>query len=90
MADSAYKRGAESEIFWDYPKIKTFWKHIKEEIEKVLRTDILLDPLLFLLDKAPEYSFTIEQCYLILILLMTARKMITTNWMKPNPPAKVQ
>lgn len=37
-------------IFWVCPKIQTFWKNVKAEIEKILEIDIPLDPSLFLLE----------------------------------------
>lgn len=50
--------GDRTHTFWDYPKIQTFWKNIKGEMERILKLDIPLDPLLFLLDVLPHYQFT--------------------------------
>ena len=45
---------------------------------------------MFLLDVFPDHMLNAEQCYLLHVLLMIARKMITINWMKPNPPTVAQ
>ena len=55
------------------------------ELEKILAMDLPMDPLLFLLDVFPGHMFNTEQCYILHVLLMIVRKMITINWMKPNP-----
>lgn len=82
--------GDHTHIFWDCPKIQTFWKNIKGEMERILEKDIPLDPLLFLLDVLPDHWFTTDECYILHILLMTARKTITMNWMKLKPPTTVK
>ena len=82
--------GDHTHIFWDCPVIQTYWKGIKEELEKIFGTDIPLDPLFFLLEKTQEELFTKDQCYMLHILLMIAKKIITINWMKPSPPTIAQ
>ena len=82
--------GDHAHIFWDCPVIETFWKHIKEELDTVFRVDIPLDPLIFLLEKIPENLLSKDQYYMLHILLMTAKKMITVNWMQPCAPTKAQ
>lgn len=46
--------GDHTHVFWDCPKMRTFWKNIKQETEDILRTDLLMDPLLFLLHLYPK------------------------------------
>ena len=82
--------GDHTHVFWDCPKIRTFWKNIKEELEKILDKDLPLEPLFFLLDVFPDHLYTADQCYLLHVLLMIARKIITINWLKPNPPTIAQ
>lgn len=53
---------------------------------KILGLNIALDPLLFLLEIPLKQTFTTDQCYIIHILLMAAKKIITINWMKTDPP----
>lgn len=71
--------GDHTHIFWDCSKIQTFWKNVKEELEKLLSVDLPMDPLLFLLDVFPDHLLTSEQCYILHVLLMIARKTII-NW----------
>ena len=82
--------GDHTHIFWDCPKLQTFWKNVKEELEKILTVDLPMDSLLFLLDVFPDHLFTTEQCYILHNLLMIARKIVTINWMKPDPPMITQ
>ena len=82
--------GDHTHIFWDCPKIQAFWKNVKGELENILETHIPMDPLLFLLEVLPDHMLTTDQCYILHVLLMVARKIITINWMKPDPPTIVQ
>lgn len=66
-------------------KIRIFWKNVREEMGKILGLNIALDPLLFLLEIPLKQTFTTDQCYIIHILLMAAKKIITINWMKTEP-----
>lgn len=82
--------GDHAHIFWDCPAIQTFWKNIKEDLDTVFRVDIPLDPLIFMLEIIPENLLSKDQCYMLHILLMTAKKMITVNWMQTCTPTKAQ
>lgn len=77
--------GDQTHIFWDCPRNQTFWKTIKDMLGRALGVDIPCHPEIFLLDVFPEHV-TNDQRTLIHILLMIARKMITFNWIKPDPP----
>ena len=35
--------GDHTHIFWDCSKLQTFWKNIKEELEKILTVDLPMD-----------------------------------------------
>ena len=63
--------GEHTHIFWDCPKIQIIWKKIKAELEKM---DLPMDSLLFLLDVFPDHLLTTDQCYLLHVLLVIARK----------------
>ena len=82
--------GDHTHIFWDCPKIQPYWRDIKEELEKIIHIDIPFDPVFILLEKTTEQNFTKDQCYILHILLMIARKMITMCWMQPEPPTVAQ
>lgn len=77
--------GDHTHIFWDCPRLQHFWKAVKDTLEKILKGIIPSDPVIFLLDVFPDY-FTHDPCFLLHVLLMTARKMVTVNWMKPDTP----
>ena len=78
--------GDHTHIFWDCPKIKRFWENIKKISEDTLRIDLPMEPQVFILDLYPSDALSADQRYLLHILLMTARKTITMNWLKPQPP----
>lgn len=77
--------GDHTHIFSDCPQIQHFWKDVKDILEKILKVNLPWNPLIFLLDVFPKH-LTHDQSFLLHLLLMTARKMITVNWMKPDPP----
>ena len=82
--------GDHSHIFWDYPKMVSFWHGVKEEIDRIMGIDLPLNPSHFILDLVAEDVCNRNQKYLLHILLMTARKMVTLNWRKPQPPTLAQ
>lgn len=82
--------GDHTHIFWDCPKIQPYWRDIKTELEKILHMDIPFDPVFILLEKTTEQNFSKDLCYILHVLLMIARKMITMHWMQPEPPTVAQ
>lgn len=78
--------GDHSHIFWDCPVIQEFWKRVKEETDKILQVNSSLDPLIFLLGAIPQETYSSDQRYMLRILLLIAKKMITVNWKDPKPP----
>lgn len=82
--------GDHSHIFWDCPMMLPFWRGIHREIDKVLGTSLLFIPSQFLFDLTPEDMYTRDQKYLLHILLMIARKIVTINWRNPQPPTVAQ
>lgn len=82
--------GDHSHIFWDCPRILSFWIEIKKEIDTILGIKIALTPSQFLFDLVAEGRYDRDQKHLLHILLMTARKMVTIYWMNPQPPTIVQ
>jgi len=73
-------------IFWECPKIQVYWQGVKREIDKVLEGDIPMRPDFFLLDSFPPDLFSKSHLFVLHILLMAARKIITVNWMKVHVP----
>ncbi len=49
-----------------------------------------LDPLLFLLGVVPKETYNTDQRYILRILLLIAKKMITVNWKDVKPPTMTQ
>ncbi|KAF7655423.1 hypothetical protein LDENG_00056120 [Lucifuga dentata] len=83
--------GDYSHIFWDCQVLQVFWQDIKKEIGKILKIDIPLDPVFFfLLGEIHQDVLGKDQRYILRILLLVARKMITINWMKAFPPTQTQ
>lgn len=82
--------GDHSHIFWDCPKLVPFWRGVKAEIDRILGTDLPLNPRHFILDLYSEEVCNRNHMYLLHALLMAARKMVTLNWMKPQLPTLEQ
>ncbi len=83
------KVGDHTHIFWECPKIFTFWQGVKVEIMKILQIDLPFTPLFFLLEGIPQDLCSKNQRYILHIRLLSARKTII-NWMKPHPPTMAQ
>lgn len=81
--------GDQTHIFWDCPFIQCFWNDVKGIVENLLKINSSLDPSTFLLDIFPD-GLSHDQKFLLHLLLMTARKMITISWLKPEPPTVSQ
>jgi len=81
--------GDQAHIFWECPIIHNFWKGIKDILENLLKVNISFDSQTFLLDIFPE-NFSQDQAFLLHLLLMTVRKMITICWLQPEPPTVTQ
>lgn len=77
-------------FFWDCPVIQGFWKRVKEETGKILQVNSPLDPLIFPLGAIPKETYSSDQRYMLQILLLIAKKMITVNWKDPKPPTITQ
>ena len=78
--------GDHTHIFWDCPVLKTFWTGIQTEIHSILKVNLPLNPLYYILDLVPDGAMDKKKAHLVSILLLIARKMITICWLKPLPP----
>lgn len=78
--------GDTTHIFWDCPVIQGFWDKVRKEINSILEVDVTLEPMLFLLGAIPKDSYDPDQRYILRILLLIAKKMITVNWREVKPP----
>lgn len=93
MSDKCWRNcgliGDQTHIFWDCPNIYGFWKDVKGILEDLLKVNISFDSQTFLLDIFPD-NLSQDQSFLLHLLLMMARKMITICWLKPEPPTIAQ
>uniref|UniRef100_A0A3P8TVH1 Reverse transcriptase domain-containing protein n=1 Tax=Amphiprion percula TaxID=161767 RepID=A0A3P8TVH1_AMPPE len=80
------KIGDHTHIFWDCPKLKLFWEEIQAEIRSILGVDLALEPLFYIIGSIPKEAMDKKQAYLLHILLLVAKKMITVSWLSPLPP----
>ena len=78
--------GDTTHIFWDCPSIQGFWDDVKKEIDIILEIDITPEPMLFLLGAIPTDLYNTDQRYILRILLLVAKKMITVNWRDVKSP----
>ena len=84
------KIGDHTHIFWDCPVIEGFWKSVKEEIGNILEMTVPLEPMLFLLGAIPTDTYDSDQRYILRILLLIAKKIITVNWENAKSPTIIQ
>src|SRR4029434_304258 len=79
------KVGDHTHIFWDCPK-----KKIQREIKACFFIDIPLEPSHFILGILPDNLEENSQTKLLRALLIIANKVITSSWLKPQPPTITQ
>ena len=84
------KVGDHTHIFWDCPKLSEYWKKIQREIKTCLFIDIPLEPSHFILGILPDNLEENSQTKLLRALLLIANKVITSCWLKPQPPTITQ
>lgn len=80
------KIGDHTHIFWDCPVILDYWKKINEEIEIILKREVPSNTLFYLLGIIPANSFGADQRYILRILLLVAKKIVTLNWKNVKSP----
>ena len=82
------KIGDQTHIFWDCLKIKPYWMDIRKEIFIILGLDLPLTFSSYILGCIPtdNLNTTTDKVYILNVLLLIAKKMITISWKKPSPP----
>ena len=78
--------GDHTHVFLDCPKLKKYWEGIRKEIAVILKIDLPLDPKVYIIGVVPEGLANKQVVYILNILLLIARKIITLAWMRPLPP----
>lgn len=73
-------------IFWSCPKLNGFWESIFQTISKVFGVIFPRNPQIAILGVIPETVESRNHVYLLQILLASAKKAITSNWLKKDPP----
>lgn len=81
------KIGDHTHIFWDCPVISGYWKNIKEEIQKIMKREVPSNILFYLLGVVTVDSFSANQRYILHILLLIAKKMVTVSWKTVKTPS---
>lgn len=82
--------GDYTHIFWDCPKIVEFWKSVQKEISQILGVSLTWDPSICILGLIPETDMDRDTTSLLRILLLIAKKTITTSWRETQPPSIAQ
>ena len=72
-----------SHTLCDCPQLKLYWEGIGAELTNILQINIKKDPLIFVLGVLPHGFLCKERMYLLKILIMVAKKMITVSWWLP-------
>jgi hypothetical protein len=80
------KIGDHTHIYWDCPKVDQYWRDIQFEIKLIMGVDLPLEPDIFILGKTPGNTTSKNQAYLIWVLLLIAKKMITVLWRNVKTP----
>uniref|UniRef100_A0A3B3BVU9 Reverse transcriptase domain-containing protein n=1 Tax=Oryzias melastigma TaxID=30732 RepID=A0A3B3BVU9_ORYME len=79
--------GTYSHCVWFCPKISSYWKNILEDMEKIFRTELTLNPVSLLLGYSDiKHNSTFSRLYDI--LTYAARKNIFLSWISEKPPSK--
>lgn len=74
-----------SHVFWSCIKIRPYWESIVTEMEKILGYKILNDPQTLYLGLLTKDVVRGEDIYLIKVMLISSKKVITRNWLKSEP-----
>lgn len=84
--------GDHSHIFWDCQEIKTYWTNVRDEIFTILGIYIPLKLSIYILGciSTEELNTSRDKVYLVNVMLLIARKMITVSWKKTLPPTLKQ
>ena len=73
-------------VFWKCPLLDNFWREIFDLLDRIFVSQLPRNPLLAILGVIPETEMSKKKTYLLHILLTAARKAITLNWLKKDPP----
>ena len=82
--------GDHTHIFWDCPKLGNYWGGIRKELFSILNIDLPLTPQFYIIGVLPKGRWEKKKLYLLRVLILIARKMITLSWLKPLPPTVLQ
>lgn len=77
-------------IFWNCPKISTYWDDVWLEIKTILSYEIPKTNVVLYLGNLTHDNTQGEDMYLVKILLAASKKAITRLWYKPEPPVREQ
>ena len=77
-------------IFWTCPKLCQFWNTVFDDINRLFDIPIPQDFNTAILGTVPTGLEGRKNTYLLQILLIAAKKMITINWLNPHPPTYEQ
>lgn len=72
-------------IFWDYPKVSTYWLNVVIEIRSVIGSEIDFNFRGIYLGNVPTTPQKQDR-YLLQILLAASKKAITKQWLSQESP----
>ena len=75
-------------VFWSCPILDSFWRDVFNSLDSIFEEQIPRDPLVAILGAIPEKQMSRKKIYLLHILLAAAKKSITLNWLKIEPPTR--
>ena len=73
-------------IFWNCPKIDSYWDTIWSVIKKILHYEIPKTSIVLYLGNLTQDNTQREDMYLMKVLLAASKKAITRSWYKADPP----
>ena len=72
-------------IFWECPKLKSFWENVHKSLCSVFNCQLPFDFLTLYLGYV-EGITVLKDKKLLQVLLVACKKSITRRWLTPNPP----
>lgn len=86
QTDECWRKRQTTHVFWACLILKDFWRGVFEVLNKVFDLKLPRDPLLDIVGVVPKELRVKKRKYFLQTLLAAAKKEMTLNWLKVEPP----